>query len=107
MLKHVSIGFDNSKNGDFDLKDKKTFRSTKNVRRCRITLSDENSARTLEELVEALNIGKSIVFDRLYAMENIQKEDKWVPHELAIQNRLTICTSLISRHKKKQFCIKL
>jgi len=38
---------------------------------------DKNSARTLEELAEALNIDKSTVSDRLYAMERIQKEGKW------------------------------
>jgi len=52
------------------------FRSIKKVRRCRSALLDENSARTLEELVEALNIGKSIVSNRLHAMGKIQKEGK-------------------------------
>jgi len=37
-------------------------------------LLNENSARTLEKLAEALKVGKST--DRLYAMEKIQKESK-------------------------------
>jgi len=39
-------------------------------------------------------------------MKKIKKEGKWVTYELfewAIQNRLTICISLFSHHKKKQF----
>jgi len=54
-------------------------------------------------LAEALN-GKLIVSDRLHAMEKIQKEGKWISHELSeltIQNRSTICISLLFRHKKE------
>jgi len=39
------------------------------------TLLDENSARTFEELAEALNVDKSTIFDCLH-MGKIQKEDK-------------------------------
>jgi len=50
---------------------------------------NENSVRTLEELVEALNVSKSIVSDRLHAMRKIKKQNKWIPHEFeAIQNYL-------------------
>jgi len=51
-----------------------------------------------------LNVDKSTVSDQLNAMGKIQKEDKWIPHELselAIQNRLIIRISLLFRHKKK------
>jgi len=34
-------------------------------------LLDKNSSQTLEELAEALNVGKSIVSDRLHAMRKI------------------------------------
>jgi len=41
---------------------------------------DENSARTLEELAEALNVGKSTIFvgksTIVYTQWEIQKEDK-------------------------------
>jgi len=50
MLKHVNIGFDEKVVILIWKIKKKTFRSTKKIRRCRIILSDENSARTLEEL---------------------------------------------------------
>ena len=52
---------------------------------------DENSLsiQTLEELVKALNVDKSIVYDCLHVIGKIKKEGKWVLHELselAIQN---------------------
>jgi len=73
-------------------------------------LLDENSARTLEELAKALNVGKLIVSNCLHAIGKIQKEDKWISHELselAGQNRLIICTSLLFCHKKKQFLYQI
>jgi len=48
--------------------------------------------------------------DRLHAIRKIQKESKWVSYdmfELAIQNRLTICTSLLFHHKKKQLLYQI
>jgi len=63
QLKHMSTGFDNSKVMIMIWK-------TKNVQSKKFkdaelqALLDEYSARTFEELAEALNVGKSIVFDR-------------------------------------------
>jgi len=37
----------------------------------------------LEELAETLNIDKSTISDCLHAMGKIQKESKWMPHELS------------------------
>jgi len=39
-------------------------------------LLNENSAQTLEELAEALNVGKLTVSDCSHAMRKIQKEGK-------------------------------
>ena len=63
---------------------------------------NENSTQTLEELAEALNVGKSIVSDHLL-IGRIQKEGNEFHKlsELTIQNRLIIYISLLSRHKKK------
>jgi hypothetical protein len=49
-----------------------------------------------------LDVSQNTVSKRLKAMGKIQKEGKWVPHELSeltIQNRYT-CISLFSRQKK-------
>jgi len=82
----VSTGFNDSK--DFDLKDKILIWKTKTIQIQSKkfedaelqTLLDENSARTLEELAEALNVGKSTIFvgksTIVYTQWEIQKEDK-------------------------------
>jgi len=74
QLSHVNTGFNDSK--DFDLKDKILIWKTKiiQIQSKKFedaelqTLLDENSVRTFEELAEALNVGKSTIFDRLYTM---------------------------------------
>jgi len=72
------------------------------------TSLNKNLAQSFEELSKTLNVNKLNVFlIHLYLtvkIQKIQKEGKWViPYKLVIQNRLTICTSLLSCHKKKQF----
>jgi len=69
-------------------------------------LLDENSPQTLQELSTALNVTPMAVSKCLHAMGKIQKEGKWIPHELtenAIANCLNISISLLARQKKKKF----
>jgi len=56
------------------LQDKKRTGQPKKFEDAEQVLLDENSARTVEELTEALNVGKSIISDRLYAIEKIFKK---------------------------------
>ncbi|EFN77241.1 Histone-lysine N-methyltransferase SETMAR, partial [Harpegnathos saltator] len=42
----------------------------------------ENSARKQIELAEQLGVTQQIISKRLHEMGKIQKEGKWVPHEL-------------------------
>jgi len=97
--------FQRFKSGDYDVNDKqgqlKKFEDTELQ-----ALLDENSAQTLQELSAALNVTPMAVSKRLHAMGKIQKEGKWVPHELtenAIANRLNISISLLARQKKEFF----
>jgi len=94
-----------------DFERQKMFRLTKKVWRAEVqALLYENSARTLEELAEALNIGKSTVSNCLHAIEKIQKGGKWISHELfelVIQNRLTFALYCFLVIKRSSFCIKL
>jgi len=71
-------------------------------------LLDENSAQTLEVLAEALNVGKSIVSFIRNGKNSKRRQmgSTWIVY-LAIQNCLTIYTSLLSRHKKKQFLYQI
>lgn len=70
------------------------------------SLLNENPAQTLKELAEILDVNESTVSRRLHAMGKIQKEGKWLPHELsetAISNRFNIAFSLLARQEKKSF----
>jgi len=67
----VSTGFDDSK-VDFDLKDKERSGQPKKFEDAELqVLLNENSAWTLEELAEALNVDKSIVSNCLQAVGKI------------------------------------
>jgi len=92
------------------LKDKECSGQLKKFENAEVqALLDENSTRTLEELAEALNIGKSTVSNRLHAMK--KEGSKWIPHELfelVIQTfSFNLCTLLLSHHKKKQFLYQI
>lgn len=70
------------------------------------SLLDENPCQTQQELAEQLGVTQPAISDRLHAMGKIQKEGKWVPHELTEENknqRVDICMSLLSRFKIKNF----
>jgi len=99
--------FHRFKNGDFDVNDKERSGQPKKFEDTDLqALLDENSTQTLQELSAALNVTSMAVSKRLRAMGKIQKEGKWLPHELtanAIANRLNISISLLARHKKKSF----
>jgi len=59
------------------LKDKERSSQSKKFEDAELqALLDENSTQTFEELVKALNVGKSTVSDRLHAMGKIHKEGK-------------------------------
>lgn len=106
-LSTCEFWFRRFKNGDFDVSDKERSGQPKKFEDDELqSLLDENPAQTLNELAEALGVGHSAVSDRLKAMGKIQKEGKWLPHELTeigIQNRYNTCVSLLSRQKKKHF----
>lgn len=69
-------------------------------------LLDEDPTHTQNQLAAALNVTQQAVSKRLSDMGKIQKEGKWVPHDLSEKNkeqRLTTCNILIDRNKKKSF----
>lgn len=73
-------------------------------------LLDENPCQTEKELAEHLEVTQQAISVRLHAMGKIQKEGKWVPHELTEENknrRLDICMNLLSRYKRKNFLHKI
>ena len=100
--------FQRFRSGDFSVEDKERSGQPKKFEDAKLqALLDENQTQTLEELSKVLNVSPMVVSKRLHAMGKIQKEGKWLPHELsenAILNRLSIATSLLARQKKKVFC---
>lgn len=71
------------KSGDFNVKDKERSGQPKKFEDEELqALLDENSAQSLKELSEALNVGQTTVYDRLHAMGKVPKDGKWIPREL-------------------------
>jgi len=50
-------------------------------------LLDINSAQTEKKLAEQLGVTQQAISVRLHTMGKVQKEDKWVPHELSEYNK--------------------
>lgn len=103
--------FQRFKDGNFDLEDKERSGQPKKFQDDQLeALLNENTAQTLKELAEQLNVDESTVSRRLHAMGKIQKEGRWVPHKLsesAIANRFNIAVSLLAKQKKKSFLYRI
>lgn len=99
--------FQRFKSGNFDVNDKERPGGPKKFKDNELQdLLDGNPAQTLKELSDSLAVDESTVSRRLHAMGKIQKEGKWLPHELtenAISSRFNIAVSLLARQKKKSF----
>ena len=70
------------------------------------TLLDEDDTQTQDQLAEALNMTRQGISKRLHAMGKIQKEGKWVPHELTerqMENLRATSEILLLRYERKSF----
>lgn len=73
-------------------------------------LLKEDPQQSSTELALELSVFYTTVLNRLKALGKVQKVGRWVPHQLSevnISQRLSICTSLLLRHKKKSFLWKI
>ncbi|EFN89531.1 Histone-lysine N-methyltransferase SETMAR, partial [Harpegnathos saltator] len=69
---------------DFDTEDKERSGRPKTIEDTDLqALLDEDDTQTQDQFAEALNMTRQDISKRLHAMGKIQKEGKWVPHELA------------------------
>jgi len=69
-------------------------------------LLDINSAQTEKELTEQLGVTQQAISVRLHTMGKVQKEGRWVPHELSEDNKNRRCDTaltLLSMFQKKDF----
>lgn len=69
-------------------------------------LLDENPFSTQQELADALGVDQSTISDRLKRMGKVMKANRWVPHELNEDQKLTratIAASLLARSHRENF----
>jgi len=73
-------------------------------------LLDINSTQTEKELAEQLGVMQQAISILLRTMGKVQKEGRWVPHELSENNqnwRRDIALTLLSKFRKKDFLHKI
>ncbi|KAL6265797.1 hypothetical protein P5V15_002613 [Pogonomyrmex californicus] len=73
-------------------------------------LLDINSAQTEKELAEQLGVTQQTISVCLHTMGKVQKEGRWVPHELSEDNknrRRDTALTLLSKFQKKDFLHKI
>ncbi|KAL6264292.1 hypothetical protein P5V15_004387 [Pogonomyrmex californicus] len=70
-------------------------------------LLDINPAQTDEEFAEQLGVTQQTISIRLHTMGKVQKEGRWVPHELSEDNKIIgVTLHSLSKFRKKIFCTK-
>jgi len=99
--------FKRFRSDDFNTEDKERSGRPKTIEDADLqTLLDEDDTQTQDQLAKVLNMTRQGVSKRLHAMGKIQKEGKWVPHELTerqMENRRTTSEILLLRHERKSF----
>lgn len=95
------------RSGDFAVEDTQREGRPKTFADEELTaLLEENHCQTQEELAAVLGVTRQAISSRLKALGMIQKEGKWIPHELKprdIERRLVMCELLVQRHNRKGF----
>jgi len=74
------------------------------------TVLNINSAQTEKKLTEQFGITQQVISVRLHTMGTVQKEGRWVPHELSKDNknqRRGTTLTLLSKFRKKDFLHKI
>ncbi|XP_017798713.1 PREDICTED: histone-lysine N-methyltransferase SETMAR-like [Habropoda laboriosa] len=67
---------------------------------------EDDPCTTVRELVENLNVSKTIVSNHLKEIGKSEKLDKWIPHELnegQKSRRFEICSALLKRNESEPF----
>jgi len=97
--------------GDFSLEDEPRAGRSQKIETDKLqALLDRNSAQTEKELAEQLGVMQQAISVRLHTMEKVQKEGRWVPHELFEDNKnrhRDTALTLLSKFRKKDFLHKI
>ncbi|KAL6259341.1 hypothetical protein P5V15_009256 [Pogonomyrmex californicus] len=93
--------------GDFSLEDEPRAGRPQKIETDELqALLNISSAQTEKELAEQLGVTQQIISVRLHTMGKVQKEGRWVPHELSEDNknrRRDTALTLLSKFRKKRF----
>jgi len=74
--------------GDFNLEDEPRAGRSQKIETDQLqALLDINSAQTEKELAEQLGVTQQAISVRLHTMGKVQKEGRWVSHELSEDNK--------------------
>ena len=99
------------KSGDFGLEDEERPGQPKKFEDNELeALLDENCCQTQEELAESLGVTHAVISKRLKAAAYIQKQGKWVPHELkreTLKGGFAYPKCCWNGTKRSHFCIGL
>ena len=99
------------KSGDYDIKDKPRDGRPLSVSESDLKAKVEaNPAVTCKELAVELGVSGETVRTRLHALGKVHRLNKWVPHELTVDqklNRVSIAMSLLSRQSNDPFLDRL
>ncbi|KAL6268361.1 hypothetical protein P5V15_001495 [Pogonomyrmex californicus] len=97
--------------GDFSLEDEPRAGRPQKIETDELqALLNINSAQTEKELAEQLGVTQQTISVRLHTMGKVQKEGRWVPHELSEDNknrRRDTALTLLSKSRKKDFLHKI
>jgi len=97
--------------GDFSLEDESRAGYLQKIETNELQpLLDINSVQTEKELAEQLGVMQQAISVRLHTMGKIQKEGRWVPHELfedKENQRYDTALILLSKYRKKDFLHKI
>jgi len=95
--------------GDFSLEDESHAGCPQKIEMDELqAVLDINSAQTEKELAEQLGVMQQAISVHLHTMGKVQKEDRWVPHELFEdnKNRRDTALTLLSKFRKEIFGTK-
>jgi len=99
--------FKRFKNGDFNLEDKKR-QITTDFQPQEMSFDNFETSLLEDSTPTSENIAKKLCVDQsLPEMRKIQEEEKKISSELQSANRVSICLSLLNRHKHKSFLYRI
>ena len=110
-LRTCKLWFYQFQKGDFDIYEKlRSIRPVKADEEFLKALIEEDPKRSTRNMALEIGVAQKTVCNRLHALGKVQKQGKWIPHQLTETNmasRFRSFYSLLSRQKKMSFFWKI